>query len=963
MNASFSLTNTQKISVSLGLQKLSHNFTKLLFKVSQANLIKTYLSLLVLLAVTLASQAQEFPLPSKQKPIQTEKDTLVSQKDSLLQRKIEATRKEILNDTVKPKTLIIEDSTVTAAIDSLKKDSLQKDSLKKPKPFLDANIIYKAKDYRRLDQKNKKVYLYNEAEVNYGDVELKAGEIQIDYEKNEVYARGIKDTADVMIQFPYFKQGTNVIEPDSIRYNFKSGKALIYNSRTKQGEMNIISPISKRVNDSVIYIKNAKLTTSEDLDNPDYYFLARRLKVVPGEKAVVGITNLFIADVPTPIGIPFGFFPLNNKKSVSGIIIPTAGDDSQRGFFLQNGGYYFALSDYYDLAILGDVFSNGSFALRFESSYAKRYRYRGNISLRSEKLITSERGLPDFAKSNNTNFRWSHSRDRKSSPNSSFTASVNIASSNFFRESVNQLNTNNFLSNTLSSSISYSRTFPGPPGINMSMTVTHSQNTNTDIVNMTLPTFQGSVERIFPFAPKTGVKKGIIDNINFQYNLRAENRIQTFDSLFLKKEMFDNAKVAAQHTIPIATNFKVLKYFSVSLGTNYNEVWTLNTIDKSFDTITNRVVSQEVKGFESFRTYDFSTSIGTTIYGMFDFGKDKKIQAIRHVMRPSVSYSYRPAFSQYFKKFEVPETDSNGNPLPFIDNEFTPFEGGIFGAPSNRESSFMGLSLANTFEAKVRDRDTTKTEPKKIMLLSSLNFSTGYDFKADSLKLSPISVRGGTQLFNQKLGINFGMILDPYALDSKNNRINTFNINNGGSLFRLTSANLTTDYSFTSDSFKPRQQRQRDGSQNNSRDDDLFGVSDDFSDERLRDEEDEEEDKDIGKDKWYTANMPWDLRFSHSLSYSNARRQNQVTNNSLMFSGNVDLTPNWRVGLSSGYDFVNNGFSFTQIRFERDLKTWRINFNWTPLGNRQTWFFFIGIKSSVLSDIKWERNRPRDQRL
>lgn len=928
-------------------QILSHSGTNLEVKVLRT---KLFINLCLICVCVLSSyhvRAQEFPTPQPTPPtLPAERDTIKTYTDSLLKVNPEI-RAGVLLDTV------VVDTTL---IDSVKQDTVVK------KQVLDANITYKSKDYRRLDQKNKKVYLYNEAEVYYQDIELKAGQIVIDYEKNQVYAGRLKDTAGNFVQYPFFKQGNNAVEPDSIVYNFKTGKAIIYNSRTKQGEINIISPVSKRVNDSVIYVRNAKLTTSENVDDPEYYFLARRLKVVPGQKAVVGITNLYIADVPTPIGIPFGFFPLSSKRSVSGVIVPTFGDDNRRGFFLQNGGYYFALSDYYDLAIVGDFFTNGSWALRFESQYAKRYKYRGNISFRTENLITSERGLADFTKATNRNFRWSHTRDPKSSPNSSFSASVNIASSDFFRESINQLNTNNFLSNTLSSSVSYSRTIPGPPAINMSLTVTHSQNTNTDIVNMTLPTFQGSVERIFPFAPRVGVKRGFFQNINFQYNLRAENRIQTFDSLFLRKEMFDDAKIAAQHTIPLATNFKLFKYLSVSMGTNYNEVWTFNTVDKKFDTLTNRVETIDLKGFDSYRTYDFSTSVGTTIYGTFNFGADKRIQAIRHVMRPSVSYSYRPAFDQFFETFEVPETDSDGNPLPFINNEFTRFEGNIFGAPSNQESSFMGFSLANTFEAKVRDRDSTKTEPKKITLLSSLNLSTGYNFAADSLKLSPLSVRGGTQLFNNTLGVNFGMTLDPYALDNNNNKINTFNIDNGGSLFRLTNATVNLDYSFSSKNFKPRENRVRDGSQNNSRDDDLFGVSDDFSDNRLREEDEggEEEEKPT---TLYRASMPWDLRFAHSLSYNNARRQNDITNNSLMVSGNIDLTPGWRVGASTGYDFVNNGFTFTQLRFERDLRSWRINFNWTPLGNRQSWFFFIGIKSSVLSEIKYEKNRPRDRRI
>ena len=318
-------------------------------------------------------------------------------------------------------------------------------------------------------------------------------------------------------------------------------KAIIFNSRTEEAGLNILSDKTKKENDSVYFMNRAKFTTSADIDNPEYYFLLRKAKVIPGQKIITGPTNMYIADVPTPIGLPFAYFPISNKRS-SGIIFPSFGEQNSRGYFIQNGGYYLPINDNLDLTLLGDYYTNGSYGFRVENTYIYRYKFRGNLSFRFENLIQSERGFPDYSKSSIYNLRWSHSQDTKSNPNSRFSASVNLGSSKYYQQSVNQMNAANFLNNSLSSSVSYSKTFPGEPQVNMSLSATHSQNTNTQTINMTLPTFQGSVSRIYPFAPKVGTKKGIIQNVNFQYNVRAENRIQTTDSLFFKKEMFETAK-------------------------------------------------------------------------------------------------------------------------------------------------------------------------------------------------------------------------------------------------------------------------------------------------------------------------------------------------------------------------------------------------------------------------------------
>jgi len=829
-------------------------------------------------------------------------------------------------------------------------DSTKADSVKKKKSTLDGIVKRKAVDYERIDQNKKQVTLYNQAELYYQDVVLKSGIIVMDYEKNEVYAGRIKDTAGNYSQRPVFTQGSNVVEPDSIRFNFKTKKVLIWNSRSKQGELNFIAEKAKKENDSVYFMENVKFTTAEDIDDPEYYFKARKAKFVPKKKVVVGLTNMYIADVPTPLGLPFAFFPMT-ETSQSGVILPTFNDTRRQGYSLQNGGYYFALSDNYDLTILGDYFTNGSYALRFDSSYAKRYSFSGNVNIRFENQITSERGFPDYSKATIYNIQWSHNQDAKANPSSRFSAAVNLGSSNYFRNSLNQVNAGSRLNNTLSSSVSFSKTFNSVPSVNMSLTATHSQNTQTQEISMTLPTLQVSVDRIFPFASEDKPKKGFIKNINLQYNLRGENQIRTTDSLFFKPEMFKNARVGFQHSIPLTTNFKVFKHFSVSTGMNYNEVWYLKTIRRTFDQDRGQVVSSEVSQFDAFRTYSFSSSVGTTVYGTFNFGEDKKIQAIRHVVRPSVSYSYTPSFERYYDTYAA---DASGEMI----KSYTRFEGGIFGAPGRTYANNIGFSLNNTFEAKMASKDSTSTEPRKIMLLNNLNFTTGYNIAADSLGWDPVRVSGGTLLFKDKMNINFGATLDPYAIDNSGTRINTYNIDNGGSLFRMTSANMTINYSINNSDKGSDKKTNKQGVRNGGREDDLFGTNEDFSARRPGD--DEEENKNKPSSEFFSSKLPWDLTFAYQLTYGNARRENQIVGNSIMISGNVDISPKWKIGVSTGYDFVQNGVTFTQLRFERDLLSWRMDFNWTPFGENAFWGFFIGIKSGMLSDVKWDkRTQPR----
>ena len=837
-------------------------------------------------------------------------------------------------------------------IDTL--DNVELDTLRK-EPLLLDKVRRHANGYIKINQKEKKIYMYDGAELYYQDVELKSGIIVLDYKKNEVSAGRIIDSLGNLSQAPFFKQGSDEVYPDSLRFNFKTKKAIIWNSRSDQEGMNVKASATKKQNDSVYYLKNAKITTALDVDNPEYYIRVRTAKFVPQKKMIAGLSNLYIADVPTPIFLPFAYFPMSKKRE-TGFIFPTIGENFNRGYFIQNGGYYFVINDNLDLAILGDYYTNGSYGFRLENNYNKRYKFRGNFSFRYENLINGERGLPGYNKSTIFNLRWSHSKDSKSNPNSRFSSSVNLGTSSYFRESLNQINTTNFLNNTLSSSISYSRTFPKYPSVNLSLSATHSQNTRTKSVNMTLPSLTASMERIYPFVKRNAIKKGIIQNINFQYSMRGDNRINSDDETISQKGLFYGAKSGIQHNIPISTNFKIAKHFNFSLGGNYSEVWTNQTIRKfDYDLLSESIPAQDtINGFDRFSKYNYSASVGTTLYGVFNFKKQNRLQSIRHVLNANVSYSNQPGFEKYYDEYII---DAFGNT-----RTYSRFDGGLYGTPGNRKSSSVGITLRNTVEAKVKDEEKNDDEDfKKIKILNNLNFTTNYNIVADSLNWSPVRMSTVVPLFDNKLSLNIGATFDPYALnEEKNRKINKFSINNNGPLFRMTSANMNWGYNFSSKNNKNKERNQ----QSNIPGMNIKKGLDEDRNSLIKppELEDKKEEKSTKSDLYITE-IPWTLNLRHSLTYLNNFQQREISNNSIMASANVGLTPKWNINISSGYDFKNKGITYTNLGINRDLDSWEMNISWTPFGYRESWYFFIGVKSGLLRDLKYDKRREPDKRL
>ncbi|NVK51678.1 MAG: LPS-assembly protein LptD [Flavobacteriaceae bacterium] len=822
-------------------------------------------------------------------------------------------------------------------------DTLKLDTITKPKSTIVSKITHNADGYILQDARKKTVVLFNKAHVTYEDIDLKAGYILIDNKKNTLFARGFKDSLGYQ-QRPVFKQDGQESEQDSILYNFDTKKTIIYGIKTNQAGMITYGEKTKRVNDSTIFIRDIRFTTSEK-KNPDYYIFTKKAKLVPGKKIIVGLSNLVIADVPTPIAIPFAYFPMTETRS-SGFIIPTWGEASGQGYFLQNGGYYLALNDYIDITLLGDVYTNGSWGFRAESNYRVRYKYSGNFGLRYENLIRSVKGFDDYSKSSNFNIRWSHSQDSKSNPNSRFSASVNLGSSKYYRESLNEINTADFLTNTLNSSISYYKNFVGTP-FNLNATATHSQNTNTQEITMTLPSLQVNMDRIYPFAGKDGIKKNALQKVSLNYSMKGDYRINTTDAEFFKSDMFKKAKAGIQHNASVNTNMKVFKYFTLSPSANFKEVWNWDYISKNYNQATNSIEVDTIQGFKSFREYSAGLSLGTNIYGNFSFNKGKL--KIRHTIRPSISYGYRPDFANKYNQ----QVQQSANPNDII--EYSPFENGMYGRPGSGLSNSIGITINNVLEAKVASDDEEK-ESKKITLLNNLNFNTSYNIAADSLRWSPISMTAGTRFFNDKLSLNFSSTFDPYQVNDKGVRIDKFN----KGLLRLTNANLSANISLSSKDFEEKKEN---ASTNQNKSNSSQNQFDTFTNNTQTNQS--QKNNTTKKAELYKSKIPWTINLAYAVNYiDDGFSNNGIGSNSLMFNGNLELSPKWRVRFNSGYDFKSKGFTYTRLGFTRDLDSWNFSFDWSPFGRNKSYYFRIGVNSSLLSDnLKWDKRSLPDRLL
>ena len=845
---------------------------------------------------------------------------------------------------------------LVAAMDSIAKvDSLrQADSLALlHKSSLDVPAFTAAKDsiVEDFSNGNQIIYYYGDVSVNYGNMKMTADYMEYNLKTGILYARGTTDTTGNTIGKPVMEQGGKSYTMDEVRYNFNTRKARITNMVTQEQDGILHGKNIKMMPDHSINITHGKYTVC-DCEEPHYYLHLTAAKVMtkPSQKTVFGPAYPVIADVPLPIGLPFGFIPKRPDRA-TGILFPTFGEEASRGFYLRDLGLYFVIGDYFDIAMTGDIYTLGSWAIDLNSRYKVNYKCNGSFSLTYSNDQVGEKGSTDFFQTRNFGIRWNHSQDAKARPGTSFTASVNFSSPS--NSKYNSTSVQEALQNQISSSISYSKNWNGK--VNLSINALHNQNSRDSSYSFTLPNVTLSVSRFYPFKQKNRVgKEKWYEKFSLGYNTSLQNRINFKASEFNKPGFWDKFQNGMAHNFQIGLpNFTLLKYINLTPSVSYGMNWFFRDTEKVYNPDTGRVEDVKGKMFGTFgatHNYSGSISMSTRLYGIFNFGKHKKVQAIRHVVSPSLSASFSPDKAKYFNGYRtLTYTDRSGE---IKTQEYNIYAGQLNSVPGKGSSATLNFSLGNNFEAKVRDlRDTTGTGSKKIKLIDNLNFSTGYNFLADSLNMNNIGVTLSTSVFG-KVGLSANANFDPYGiLVDKNNpsgkRINTFAISMGQGLARLTNASVSLSYSLSGEG----KINGNDGSKQaggNPADHYTRIYYHPVTGEYIP-----------GGWLYYTnPNVPWSVNFNYSFSY---RRGYQFSNGKVIdkntftqtlgLSGNVKLTPRLSMQMSTNFDLMAMKMSATQLSATYDLHCFNISVSWIPNGQWESWNFRIAANAAALADL------------
>lgn len=812
-----------------------------------------------------------------------------------------------------------------------------------------------AKDSIRQDFSNgqRKMYYWGDVEVSYENIKLKADYMEYDMSTGTVYARGTYDSlAQEWKGQPEMTQGSQTFNMEEVRYNFNTRKARITNMITKEDDGILHGKNIKMMPDKSINITKGKYTVC-DLEHPHYYLKLSSAKVVtkPSQKTVFGPAHLVVEDVDLPIGIPFGFIPKRPDRA-TGLLMPSFGEENARGFYLRDAGMYFVLGDYFDMSLTGDYYTLGSWAANLNSRYMVKYKFTGNLAVNYSVDQTGEKGSTDFFQSKNFGVRWSHSQDSKAHPGTSFSASVNFSSPSNSR--YNSHSVSEALQNQISSSISYSRNWNGK--FNLSVNALHSQNSRDSSYTFTLPNITFSVSTFYPFKIKNRVgKERFYEKFALGYNTSIQNKINFKASEFGEPGFIDKFQNGVAHNFSIKLpDFTLFKYLNVAPNVSYGMNWFFRKSEAYFDPETNSVKTEMGKQFGTFgatHNYSGSLSMSTRIYGMYNFGKYHKIQALRHVVSPSVSMSFSPEKGKAFNGWRTFNyVDTLGVQKSY---DYNIYQGQINSAPGKGKSATMSISLGNNLEAKVRDmKDTTGTGSKKVKILDQFNFSTGYNFLADSLKMNNVGLSMSTSIFG-KLGINGNMNFDPYAINERGQRVNKYNLLETGVPLRLTNVSTSVSYSLSGKGTV----KGNDGSKSSGGDGGGSGNPADYyrriyyhplTGEYIP-----------GGWLYYTnPNVPWSLNFNYSFSmsrsYSYANNQLSKKDNytqTLGVQGNIQLTPKMSVQAQSGWDFTAMKMTTTQFSFRYDLHCFNISVSWVPSGMYQSYSFLISANAAALADL------------
>lgn len=886
-----------------------------------------------------------------------------------LSQKKEVKAKSTATDTIQKDSV---QRVVVALQDTLRQDSVITDTIKKKGISLDAPIKYNAADSLVYDAQTGLAYLYGRANVEYQDMTLTGAKIFMNLDSTLVRATGAKDTTGVAYDTPIYKQGSEEYKSEEMAFNFKSKKGLIQGVSTTEGNGFLHSERSKRISDGTLYLEHARYTTCND-DHPHFYLALSRAKVRPGKEVSFGPAYLVVADVPLPLALPYGFFPFNKKYS-SGFIMPSYGDETTRGFYLRDGGYYFAINDHYDATVLGEIYTKGSWGLSGQTNYRRRYRYNGNVYLNYLHTVEGEKNMPDYQVTKSFKVQWTHNQDAKANPKASFSARVNFASTSYERSNLASLyNPVALTQSTRTSSVSYSYNFE-KIGLSLSTSFNLMQNMRDSSIAVTLPDLSVSVARFYPFRRKNVVgKERWYEKISMSYTGAMSNSISTKENLLFKSNLIKKWRNGMRHSIPIDATFQLFKYINISPHISIRDYMYTNRIEKSWDAQARREVVDTAYGFYNLYDWNMGVSANTTLYGFYKpspkvFGS--KIIAVRHVVKPSIGFTYSPDFTTesygYHKSYVRTEADGTVTTVPY-----SPYANGLYGVPSGRKQGLISMSLSNNLEMKVKS-DADSTGEKKISLIDELSGTLSYNMAAPEKRWSNLSTRLRLKL-TKSYTFSMAAVWATYAymFNDKGQVVEGNRTEwSFGRFGRFQGMSQNLSYTFNNQTLKKlknklsgvRRQEAKTSSEEETKDE-----PDSNLDPTLKSSQQGEKKKvkaTLDEDGYLPFSMPWSLTVSYGISMHEDRsRQINVRTmrypysftQTMNFSGYVRIADGWNISFSSGYDFKNHGLSMTTASLSRDLHCFNMSCSMVLHPFRSFNFSFRAVASELADALKWEK--------
>lgn len=897
------------------------------------------------------------------------RETVVENVDSVAIPTVSAivdSLKEIVDSTVTEKVTVVDsDSLSSMKPDSLSTDSTRKtvSRIRREKVDLDNVVVFTAKDSMVMIGQSD-AYLYGNGTVTYGDIELNAGKIKMNMDSTTVYAVGVEDSVGNVTEYPVFSDKSGKYESKTMKYNFKTQRGFITDVITEQGEGYLTGGSTKKMEDGSFFVCDGKYTTCDDHEHPHFYLQLTKAKVRPKKDVVSGPAYMVLADVPLPLAVPFGFFPFTEDYS-SGIIFPSFGEDYNRGFYIRDGGYYLAINDNIDLALRGEIYTKGSWGLNAHSSYVKRYKYRGSFDMSYITTVYGDKGAPDYSKQNNFRVAWSHSQDAKANPNMSFSASVDFTTSGYTRNDLNSYYNSSFTENTKSSSVNMTYRFPGTKW-SLSATANITQRTQDSTLAVSFPNLTVTLSQIAPFKRKRSVGgEKWYEKIKLSYSGMFQNSLTAQQNVFFKKSLLKDWRNAMKHTMPVSATFSIFKYINVSPSITLNDRMYSSKVRRQWDPVASAEVADTVYGFYNVFDFNASISMDTKLYGFYKPMKflGDKVQMIRHVLTPSISFSAAPDFGSKFWGYygSYNYVDANGQTQT---REYSYFQNGLYGVPGRGKTGMVSVSLANNLEMKVKS-DADSTGVKKISLIENFTISQSYNFAADSLNWSNINTSILLRLA-KNFNLNLSATWDPYTyqLNSSGSpvRVNKTRLQAGKGWAKLSSTGTSFSYTLNNDTFK----KKKDNANSNAQDEDAMGTTEEdafsgaASDTRRRRDK-KEETTEGDADGYAPWTVPWSLTFNYSLSYGYGKFNKEKMDydgkwtQNLSLSGSIRPTKNWNFNFSASYNFEAKKIAYMNCSISRDLHCFTMTASFVPVGPYKSYNFHISVKSSLLKDLKYDK--------